>query len=388
MLPTKIFTRIIAFFLRPIIRIPLLILSLILYGITALAAFGGRFNPDIFTLPGTLTLLLPGLAIATACVTLGWFLIRGYIGGSLGVLTILICWGPISTAVPFGTSKKPDPGAKTFTLLTWNMRRGWDQENKSDSIHGNRSVQYILDTDADVVCLQELSLMFERKHPHRWFENEEVPFMTESQREALFKKYPYYAGYNDMKVLSKYPMERELGHHDAVSEMAPLHYSFYKLKIGGHPLTIVTMHLASFELGPEEQNVVRDMTSASGFKKSVSMLRTDIHAKLQTGFRARKKDVTALRQAIDGIKGPLVICGDFNDVPESYAYRLLRGDDLKDAYVETGFGPLVTFNRHAFWVHLDQVFYRGDLRPLSIKKGTTKVSDHYPLLTEFEFLPR
>lgn len=87
------------------------------------------------------------------------------------------------------------------------------------------------------------------------------------------------------------------------------------------------------------------------------------------------------------MKGPMIICGDFNDVPESYAYRLLKGNDLKDAYVETGFGPMITYNAHAFWFHLDQIFYRGALRPLSVRKGKTKLSDHYPLFAEFEFIP-
>lgn len=101
----------------------------------------------------------------------------------------------------------------------------------------------------------------------------------------------------------------------------------------------------------------------------------------------RRKHTECLREAIDRVKGPLVMCGDFNDVPESFAYRLLRGTDLRDAYVDTSFGPMVTYNRHAFWFHLDQIFYRGDIKPLWVKKGHIRSSDHYPLLAEFEFTP-
>ena len=100
-------------------------------------------------------------------------------------------------------------------------------------------------------------------------------------------------------------------------------------------------------------------------------------------FRAdRAADIL---RALDKVSGPLIVCGDFNDVPESWCYRLLRGDDLRDAYVETSFGPLITYNRHAFWFHLDQILYRGPLQALSVKKGRLRSSDHYPLLAEFEF---
>lgn len=46
---------------------------------------------------------------------------------------------------------------------------------------------------------------------------------------------------------------------------------------------------------------------------------------------------------------------------------------------------MITYNAHYFWFHLDQIFYRGGLRALSVKKIKTKVSDHYPLMAEFEF---
>lgn len=367
--------RILAFFLRPLVRIPLLILSVILYGVTVLSAYGGRFNPDFFTLPATLTLLMPGLAIATVLVAAGWFLIRGYIGGTLGVLAVIASWGPVSTAIPFGSEKKATPGAETFTLLTWNMIHGWDQQGKSVP-QGNRAIQYILDTDADIVAVEELEKMLDPAEIHG---------MTDAQKRAMEEKYPYRAGLHDMKVFSKFPMRMEQGYNYIDGPYDRRRYSFYKIGIHGRTLTLVAMHLQSFMLSDNERDVVKDMGSVEGMKKSFGMLRTDIKEKLHRGFKKRKQDVDILRRTIDRMKGPLIICGDFNDVPESYAYRLLKGTDMRDAYVETGFGPLVTYNRHAFWVHLDQVLYRGPLEALSVRKGRLRASDHYPLLCTFEF---
>lgn len=46
---------------------------------------------------------------------------------------------------------------------------------------------------------------------------------------------------------------------------------------------------------------------------------------------------------------------------------------------------MITYNKHLFWFHIDQILYRGAIRPLSVKKGSLKSSDHYPLTAEFEF---
>ena len=106
---------------------------------------------------------------------------------------------------------------------------------------------------------------------------------------------------------------------------------------------------------------------------------------MSVAYKKRNDDVRAIREVLEHVDGPVIICGDLNDVAESYAYRKLRSTDLKDARTETTLLPMVTFNRHAFPVGLDHVLYRGDLRALSLKRGDIKSSDHYPLMVQFEF---
>lgn len=260
--------------------------------------------------------------------------------------------------------------------MTFNMIHGWDQEGKQSD--RNRTVDYIINSGADIVCLQEVI---------KFAPGGDIPNFTDEQFEQIKKIYPWQVGdpSNDMKVLSKYPIVFENGYNYINGDFDKKRYTFYKLNINGHRLTLINVHLLSFMLTPQERDVVTNIRSVETAKESYRELKGDIREKLSAGFKKRKKDVQILRETIDRIKGPMIICGDFNDVPESYAYRLLKGEDLRDAYVETGFGPMITYNKHAFWFHLDQVFYRGDLKALSVKKGDTKVSDHFPLMTEFEF---
>lgn len=359
---------------KPIVRTAFLIVSLIIYGLTIFAAYGGRFDPDFFTFPAVLTLALPWFAIASLVITIAWFACGHIFAGGIGVVAIIASWGPISTVSPLHSSQNPTPGTKTFTLMTYNTLHCEDVENKSGS--GNRTLEYIINSGVDIVCVQE------------WikFDDKEIPNF--SKLEDKFRKaYPYVAGDPslDMKVFSKYPVIFEKGYNYIDGDFDPKRYTFYKIDINGTKLTVINVHLSSFNLRGDECNVVTDLKSVKGAKNSLNELKGSIRKKMTSAFKKRKHDVKILRETIDRMKGPMIICGDFNDVPESYAYRLLKGEDLKDAYVETGFGPLVTYNLHAYWFHLDQIFYRGPLRALSVEKGKLKSSDHYPLIAEFEF---
>ncbi|MDE7510540.1 MAG: endonuclease/exonuclease/phosphatase family protein, partial [Muribaculaceae bacterium] len=85
---------------------------------------------------------------------------------------------------------------------------------------------------------------------------------------------------------------------------------------------------------------------------------------------------------------PTVICGDFNDVPASWTYRLFLKEGFKDAYCATNFFPTYTFYPHGFYFHLDQMLYRGDIRPLGVDRLDIRTSDHLPLLATFEVDPQ
>lgn len=363
---------------KPILRLACTIASFILFAVTILAAYGGRINPQYVAFPSSLTLIFPYLAWATVIVTVIWLCFSRFIVGGAGVLTLIACWGPFTTVSPLSSSKKPENPAKTFRIMTYNMIHGWDLEDQHAP--ENRTIQYILDSGCDIVCMQEV----------RNIDSDEIPIFSQAQRDTLRKIYPYVLGDTqiDNKVLSKYPGKLLDAAQFIDGEYDRGRYSFYSLNVNGQQLTLVNMHMMSFMLTTKEKDVFTSIHSLNDFKTSYREIKGDIHKKLTQGFIKRKNDADVLRKAINKINGPLIICGDFNDVPESYAYRLLRGDDLKDAYVETNFGPMITYNRHMMYFHIDQIFYRGALKALSVKKGNIKASDHYPLIAEFEFTAR
>ena len=92
----------------------------------------------------------------------------------------------------------------------------------------------------------------------------------------------------------------------------------------------------------------------------------------------------AMRQLLDDTSGDVLVMGDMNDTPGSFAYRTVCGDDLHDAWAETGLGPIYTFNSHHLYVKIDHILYRGHLKPLWCRRDKAGESDHYPLVALFE----
>ncbi|MDE5877628.1 MAG: endonuclease/exonuclease/phosphatase family protein [Muribaculaceae bacterium] len=361
--------------ISPLIRMALRILSVALFLLTILSAYGGHINPRYFAMPSILTLALPYFAGATILCTIWWAISSRFVFTALGVLTILACLSPLSHAFPIGSAKDAPEGSTTFSVMTFNILHTYD--TRQPEAPGNRSINFLIDSGADIICMQEVE---------RWSERE-LPNFTSELRNSLFNVYPYRAGEErageDLKVISKYPVS--LIGRGAYDSGGRARLELYRVNIKGHTLHIINVHLDSYQLSDDEREVVTEIRGVKSAKRSLAELKGSIRGKLSESFRKRAERASIVREWIDTIKGPLIVCGDFNDVPESWAYRTIRGEDLRDAYAETNLGPTYTYNEHLFLFHIDQMLYRGPIEALKVKRSSFDASDHYPLMGHFAF---
>lgn len=358
-----------------ILRIVCKIASLIIFVLTFASAYGGYVSPHIWGLPSVLTLCLPYFALLTLIAGVGWLISRPYIYAILAALTIAGCWGPITSIFPLSSAKEATAGEKPFTVLSYNISHGDDLEGLSTQ--GNRSFSYVIGSGADIVCLQEMNTLAG------------APGLTKAQADSLRNIYPYRveAKGTDELLLSKYPA-RLAGTVNAAKNRGANYggFALYNITMpGGKKLNVLNLHLTSYSLNMEDREVVEEIKGVRSAKNSLTEFKGSIMTKLKSSFRNRADHSAEVREVIDNIKGPLIVCGDFNDVPSSWAYRKIMGEDLRDAYRETAFGSMVTYNEHRFLFHIDQILYRpdGELRALKVERGMLKSSDHYPLLARF-----
>lgn len=87
------------------------------------------------------------------------------------------------------------------------------------------------------------------------------------------------------------------------------------------------------------------------------------------------------RQVADHIAkspNPVILCGDFNDPPVSYVYKLLSKNKL-DSFCEKGSGFGSTFAGKLPFLRIDYVLPTPKFKVLSHKVLHAKLSDHYPV---------
>lgn len=373
------------FIISPLIRLFLKIASIILFVVTIAAAYGGKVNPEYMTVPSVMVLALPYLAVATVIVGIAWLVKGRLIMAALAALTIFAGWSTLKDVVPVSFPKNPSDPRRTFKMITFNCLHLADTV-KGD-LPGNRAIRFLIDSDADIICLQELTNFEDQSEIHHW---------SRSLIDSLYAVYPYRAGsvsgfQGDLKVISKYPVvaKEPVCHDPSKADYWRSHrrWALFEVDIKGIRLPIVDFHMTSYELTDTEREVVTEIKGVRSAKRSYAEFRTEIFPKLGAAFRTRAVNVEEMAESTAGIS-PIIACGDFNDVAASWAYGIMRKAGFKDAYSETSFGPTNTFNQFLFLFHIDQIFYRGPgLKALKVRRLRLDTSDHYPLEATFEILP-
>lgn len=335
---------------------------------TLLAGYGGYINPDKFALAQLANMTFPGWIVLTLILLAVNLFIRKKLAW-LSVAVLVACIGPILTISPLNFTSRSlstDDESRTFTLLTYNVYNFRDNLGVNPE-WGNRTLSYILSTDADIVCLQESSNL--------------NGVGKKAQRDSINSRYPYrlYSNRSGEVLLSKYhATEIDTPQPDWGSGS----FCAYDVEVEGHEVTVVNCHLQSIGLTDDDKELYRELTDKelrNPSRSELSKVKNGIVTKLLAAFRIRAQQARYIKEFLATRKGNVILVGDFNDVPGSYAYRTIKSDGLKDAYSECAFGPTVTYNDNRFYFRIDQMLYRGDLEAVRIKRGDLRSSDHYPL---------
>lgn len=97
----------------------------------------------------------------------------------------------------------------------------------------------------------------------------------------------------------------------------------------------------------------------------------------------RKNAVKEICSIVDSTDMPLVLMGDFNALPESNELKPLF-ERLEDADFYADDKGKFTFPSYKPNIKIDYIFFRG-LKCTGVKTIEKVVSDHFPIVAEFEF---
>ena len=338
------------------------------------SAYAGSINPVSHPTAPAVAMTFPiwlAAAVAALVVTL---LVRIKIAPVIG-LGIIASLPSILNFSPLHLPGKPVSEDNSFTLMSYNV---FGLKSQHDQYPGdvNPTLSYIINQDPDIVCMQEMHALYASPSQH----------VTAAQIDSIHHQYPYVLIANESQaIFSKFPVEPVQTGFQHRKESGAANLGCFRAEIHGKKITIFNVHLQSFSLGPQEREMFKDLARLKGSEQEIANMRSHLINKIREAAPQRVTDTEELIRYIKKYGGPnVIICGDFNDVPGSYPLRMLAEEHFREVYPEVGFGPMITYNSGGFYLRIDHILYRGDMRPVSMSRGSLKSSDHYPITATFE----
>ncbi|NIJ54948.1 endonuclease/exonuclease/phosphatase family protein [Dyadobacter arcticus] len=321
-------------------------------------------------LAGFMMMSFPAVIIVHILSVLIWFVIDR----KKALLPItLLALGGIFASRTFSINRKPNTSATadhSFSVLSYNTRvfmKNSDQREPTVKEDIASMKVWVRDLGADIICMPE------------YYEDETRLFnINETLRSGGYKysvKYSeeirkgrnYYTG---LALFSKYPI---INARDTIFQ-AQNGLVQADIEIKNDTVRMIGVHLYSMTLNLSKLAHEKEMEGIRAEGKTT-------FKRMKTGFMQRSKQLQVLESWIAESPYPVIICGDFNEVPYGYVYGRLR-KSMRNGFEEKGEGFGFTFNHIPYFIRIDHQFYKSDqLNMLDFKTlNQVKYSDHYPIM--------
>jgi endonuclease/exonuclease/phosphatase family metal-dependent hydrolase len=338
-------------------------------------------NPAVIAFSGLLTLLTPVLILLNI-IALVYALVRGKLAGWITFIVLILSVPQIGNLWGFNFIHKQAEGT-TFRLMTYNVRNfdlyNWDENEKSRE----QIFNMLRENKPDIICFQEFyskpgghwdnisDCRTDLGLDHYYFTRELILDEGRQWGIATFSRFPIVRTGEIMQI----PEKNSRG-------LQPFKGIFTDLSIGEDTLRVFNIHLASIYLAREDYTTLENIAGQQEIDINRSRY---IVAKLMRAFRKRGGQV---KQLLDFLASeeqvhPVIIAGDFNDTPTSYAYnKLSKG--LQDAWTCSNWGPGATYNGPIPALRIDQILVDETLSVARTRVVNSRISDHSPMIADIE----
>ena len=322
-------------------------------------------HPRHFSFPAITSLLYPFLFIANIIFLLLWISFRKSFF-LISLISLILGWNHHGRFVQFSIdSPKTTDVARTLKIMTFNLR--WlrhvppeGQASVDEKI--NNLTTKIKETTGqlDFLCLQEGTL------GEKIGAELDLPYAVKADKISIW-------------LLSKHPV---LQHGTLSGKNKKQKFALWTdLMVKQDTFRVFTLHLQSNKITNEAEELMEDIRFQ---EKETWIQLKDLLSKYRIATAIRADQALILHNYIESSPFPVIVCGDFNDTPQSNAYQVIT-ENLHDSFVKVGRGIGTTYAGHIPALRIDYVLSSDEFKSISHEVLDWDYSDHFPVISEIEY---
>ncbi len=263
-----------------------------------------------------------------------------------------------------------------FKIMSYNVQ-GFDGVKGNNKYETQNTIHALINKHSpDIVCFQDYA-MKGMKHA-QFYKN---------LNETLQQNFLQFSDYKASELSTQYILVTASKHIivDQGSIYSPGNeiFAIYSdIELMSDTIRVFNVHLQSVKLIDEKALLKPDRKQI--LKRNIFSEVFSTIEKLRNAFYIRSSQALMLAEAIKQSPHPVIVAGDFNDTPASFAYKtisktlhdasFLRANGIKPTYVESDY-PLI----------IDYILAGKHLKTCNYKRLRIIFSDHYPIVTNFSF---
>lgn len=358
--------------------------SNILIGILFLAGANVKyFDPEHWWFISLFTLALPYLLLLLVLFIVFWI----FVNPGWSIISLVIIFSslhavksifPMHLSSDFPVHKK----SGNIRIMSWNVELFNILHYKDHPEKKQEIIDLINKYDPDIACFQEMVAGDSKKA---------INYFPDIKNALKFSDYFYsYVVKNDFDkyhhygiiIFSKFPIIRKqtlVNNPDSYNST----FQFVDVLVAKDTLRIFNVHLQSLKFSQTNLNYLDNGTVPSEGNISESK---NIIEKIKRGVLKRASQANFIKDELDHSPYPVIVCGDFNDVPVSYAYETI-GKGLQNAFVVKGSGISRTFSSISPTLRIDNIFTDKKFKITGFTRIKKSYSDHFPIIADVKYQP-
>ncbi len=330
--------------------------NLVLIVLTGICYFAPYFPADTFWPFIFLGMGFPIIVFMNMAAFLFWAYLKKWYA-ILPLMCLIMCWSGVSKFLgsPFEQQEQPEG---SIQILTYNsMGGGYFKKNGTQAF-----IDKIKSIDPDIICLQEIGI-------------------TLKKYDRIRENYPYVFSRHSQSILSKYPIihKKDLELEKIRTDNGAI---YANIKINNSILRVYNLHLHSNKISGKVGEISKNTELEDLNNKETWNDATDILKLVKRSAAVRAEQAHRIKKDMDTSPYPILVCGDFNDPPQSYTYHTLS-KGLKDTFVEKGKGFGFTYKGKIPFLKIDYILTSPSLKITSTQLDDSWISDHKLLHSSF-----